>query len=160
MGGLKKDIAEFVAKCPNCQQVKAQHLKPSGLTQIINVPTWKWEAINMNFVVGFPQAQNKKSSIWVIVNRLTKFAHFIPVKYIYTAEDYAMIYINEIVSLHGIPLSIISDRGDNFTSHFCKVFHKGLVMQVKLSTAFHPQTDGQAERTIHTLEDMLRASVI
>ena len=66
MGGLKKDIAEFVAKCPNCQQVKAQHLKPSGLTQIINVPTWKWEAINMNFVVGFPQAQNKKSSIGLL----------------------------------------------------------------------------------------------
>ena len=102
MGGLKKDIAEFVAKCPNCQQVKAQHLKPSGLTQIINVPTWKWEAINMDFVVGLTQTQRQNDSIWFIVDRLTKYAHFFLVKSTYTAEGYARIYINEILSLHRI----------------------------------------------------------
>ncbi len=82
------------------------------------------------------------------------------VKTIDSAEDYAKLYINEIVRLHGVPLSIISDRGPQFTSHFWKSFQKGLGTQVNLSTTFHPQTDGQAERTIQTLEDMLRACVI
>ena len=158
--GMKKDIADYVAKCPNCQQVKAEHLKPGGLTQIIEVPTWKWEAINMDFVVGLPRTRRQHDSIWVIVDRLTKSAHFIPVKSTYRAEDYARLYIDEIVRWHGIPLSIISDRGAQFTSHFWRSFQKSLGTQVKLSTAFHPQTDGQAERTIQTLEDMLRACVI
>ena len=77
---LKEDIAEFVAKCPNCQQVKAEHQKSSGLLQDIQVPTWKWEDINMDFVVGFPRKQNQHDSIWVVVDRLTKSAHFIPIK--------------------------------------------------------------------------------
>ena len=108
---MKKDIAEYVVKCPNCQQVKAEHLKPGGLTQIIEVPTWKWEALNMDFVVGLPRTRRKHDSIWVIVDRLTKSAHFIPVKSTYRAEDYARLYIDKIVRWHGIPLSIISDRG-------------------------------------------------
>ena len=78
--GMKKDIAEYVAKCSNCQQVKAKHLKTSGLTQIIEVLTWKWEAINMDFVVGLPRTRRQHDSIWVIVDRLTKSALFIPVK--------------------------------------------------------------------------------
>ena len=114
----------------------------------------------MDFVVGLPRTRKQNDSIWVIVDRLTKSSHFILVKSTYTAKDYARIQINEIVSLHGIPLSIISDRVAQFTSHFWKAFQKGLGTQVKLSTAFHPQTDGQAERTIQTLEDMLRSCVI
>ena len=84
----------------------------------MDIPTWKWEDINMDFVVGFPRSCKKNYYILVIVNRLKIFAHFIPVKSIYTAEDYSTIYINEIVSLHGIPLSIISDRDSQFNSHF------------------------------------------
>ena len=84
----------------------------------MNVPTWKWEAINMDFFVGLPQTRKQNNSIWVIVDRLTNSAHFIPVKSTYTDEDYARIYINEIVNLHRISLSIISDRGALFTSHF------------------------------------------
>ncbi|XP_070025917.1 uncharacterized protein [Nicotiana sylvestris] len=99
-------------------------------------------------------------SIWVIIDRLTKFAHFLPVRTTYSAEDYAKLYIREIVRLHGVPLSIISDRGAQFTTHFWKSFQKGLGTQVNLSTAFHPQTDGQAECTIQTVEDMLRACVL
>ena len=91
---------------------------------------------------------------------MTMSSHFLPVKTADSTEDYAKLYINEIVRLHGIPLSIISDRGPQFTSHFRKSFQKSLGTQVKLSTTFHPQTDGQAERTIQTLEDMLRAFVI
>src|SRR5687767_5059613 len=91
---------------------------------------------------------------------MTKSAHFLPVNTSSSAEDYAKLYIREMVKLHGVQLSIISHRGTQFTSHFWKSFQKGLGTKVKLSTAFHPQTDGQAERTIQTLEDMLRACVI
>ena len=105
-------------------------------------------------------AYKHHDSIWVIIDRMTKYSRFLAVNTTYSAEDYARLYINEIVILHGVPLSIISDRDPHFTSHFWKSFQKGLGTQVNLSTAFHPQTDGQAERIIQTLEDMLRACVI
>ncbi|WMV54613.1 hypothetical protein MTR67_047998 [Solanum verrucosum] len=158
--GMKRDIAKFVARCSNCQQVKAEQQGPGGLTQDIDIPTWKWEEVNMDFVVGLPRTCRQHDSIWVIVDRFTKSTHFLPVKISYPAKDYAKLYIKEIVKLHGAPLSIISDKGAQFTSHFWKSFQSGLGTQVKFSTAFHPQTDGQAERTIQTLEDNLRACVI
>ena len=108
--GMKKDIADYVAKCPNCQHVKAEHLKPGGLTQIIEVPTWKWESINMDFVVGLPRTRRQHDSIWVVVDRLTKSAHFIPVKSTYRVEDYVRLYIDEIMRWYRIPLSIILVR--------------------------------------------------
>ncbi|WMV51220.1 hypothetical protein MTR67_044605 [Solanum verrucosum] len=114
----------------------------------------------MDFVVGLPRTRRQHDSIWVIVDRLTKSAHFLPVKVSYSAENYSKLYIKEIVKLHGAPLPIISDRGAQFTSHFWRSLQSGLDNQVKLSTAFYPQTDGQVERTIQTLEDMLRACVI
>ncbi|XP_019265694.1 PREDICTED: uncharacterized protein LOC109243236 [Nicotiana attenuata] len=110
----------------------------------------------MDFITALPRSHRKFDSIWVIVDRLTKSAHFLPVRSTYTAEDYANLYIKEIVRLQGVPISIISDRGAQFTAHFWRSFQKGLGTQVNLSTAFHPQTDGQAERTIQTLDDMLR----
>lgn len=157
---MKRGVADFVSKCPNCQQVKAEHQRPSGLTQLMEIPMWKWEMINMDFVVGLPRTQRKFDSIWVIVDQLTKSAHFLPVKSTDTAEQYAQLYIKEIVRLHGTPLSIISDRGAQFTTNFWKNFQQGLGTQVNLSTTFHPQTDGQAERTIQMLEDMLQACVL
>ena len=112
---MKKDIVEYVAKCPNCQQIKVEHLRPDSLTQIIEVSTWKWEAINMDFVVGLPRTRRQHDSIWVTVERLTKSAHFIPVMSTYRAKDYARLYIDDIVRWHGIPLSIISERGAQCT---------------------------------------------
>ena len=114
----------------------------------------------MDFVIGLPRTMGKYDSIWVIVDRLTKFAHFIPVMVSYNVEKLAKIYISEIVRLHGVPLSIISDRGTQFTSKFWKTLHTELGTRFDLSTAFNPQTDGQSERTIQVLEDMLRACVI
>jgi len=111
----------------------------------------------MDFVIGLPPSRCHHDSIWVVVDRLTKSAHFLPVHTSYTTEEYARLYIQELVRLDGVPLSIISDRGTQFTSQFYKAFQKGLGIQVLLSFAFHTQTDGQAERTIPTLEDMLRA---
>ena len=113
-----------MATCPNCQQVKAEHLKPGGLTLIIEVPTWKWEAINKDFVVGLPRTRRQHDSIWVIVDRMTKSSNFIPVKSTYRAEDYARLYIDEIVRWNGIPLSIISYRGSQLTSHCWRSFRK------------------------------------
>ena len=114
----------------------------------------------MNFITGLPHTRRQHDSIWVIVDRMTKSSRFSAVKTTYMAEDYAKLYLTEIVRFHGVLLSIISDRGPQFTSHFWKSFQKGLGTQVNLSTTFHPQTDGQAERTIQTLEDMLRVCVI
>ncbi|WMV47208.1 hypothetical protein MTR67_040593, partial [Solanum verrucosum] len=114
--GMKRDIAYFVAKCPNCQQVKVEHQKSGNMTQEIDIPTWKWEVINMDFITGLPRTRRQHDSIWVIVDRVTKFSHFLAVKSTDSAEDYAKLYINEIVRLHGVPLSIISDR-DQTTAH-------------------------------------------
>src|SRR5688572_23084825 len=158
--GMKRDIATYVSRCHTCQQVKVEHQRPGGLSQDIDIPTWKWEDINMDFVTGLPRVRGGYDSIWVIVDRLTKSAHFIPIKTSYQAEELAKIYLKEIICLHGTPKSIISDRGTQFTSHYWKSFQKALGTKVKLSTAFHPRTDGLAKRTIQTLEDMLRACVI
>jgi len=105
--GMKGDIASFVAKCPNCQQVKIEHQRPGGLYQDISIPTWKWEDVNMDFVVGLPRTRRQHDSIWVIIDRMTKSSHFLPVKTAFLAEDYAMLYIKVVVSLHAYPLSII-----------------------------------------------------
>ena len=131
--GMKRDIADFVANCPNYQQVKVEHQKPGGMTQEINIPTWKWEVINIDFSTSLPRTHRQHDSIWMIVDRVTKSARFLAVKTINSEEDYARLNINEIISLHGVPLSIISDRGPQFTSHFWKSFQKGLGTQVNLT---------------------------
>ena len=113
----------------------------------------------MDFITGIPRTRRQHNSIWVIVVTLTKSSRFLEIKTTYSAEDYEWLYIIEIVRLHGVPLSIISDRGSEFTYHFYKSFKKGIGTQVNLCTSFYPQTDGQAEGTIQTLEDMLRACV-
>ena len=119
MGWLQEVyFAEYMANCPNCQQVKIENLKPGGLTQIIEVLNLKWEDINMDFVVVLSRTRRQHDSIWVILDKLTKSANFIPVKSSYKTEDYARLYIDEIVRCHRIPLSIISDRGSYFTSYF------------------------------------------
>ena len=114
----------------------------------------------MDFVVGLPRTLGKFDAIWVIVDRLTKSAHFVQVQTTYNSEMLAKIYFREIVRLHGVPISIISDRGTQFTSHFWWSMQKKLGTRVDPSTPFHPKTDGQSERTILVLEDMLRACVI
>ena len=118
------------------------------------------ENCNEFCIVGLPKTSGKFDSIWVIVDRLTMYSHFIPVKRTYNVEKLAKLYISEIVRLHGVPLSIISDRGTQFTSTFWRTLHTELGTRLDLSTAFHPQTDGQSEKTIQVLEDMLRACVI
>ena len=135
---MKEDVARFVAKCLTCQQVKAEHQRPGGQLQSMEIPEWKWDEITMDFIVGLPKTTAGYDSIWVIVDRLTKSAHFIPVKVTFTAEKLAWIYHREIVRLHGVPRSIISDRGTVFTSRFWKALHRAMGTQLKFSSAFHP----------------------
>jgi len=114
----------------------------------------------MNFVMGLPRTSRGYDSIWVIIDHLTKSAHFLPIKKTYPLNRFARIYIEEILKLHGVPASIVSDRDPCFTSHFWEALHEALGSQLKFSTTFHPQIDGQSERTIRTLENMLRACVL
>ena len=158
--GMKRDIAEFVSKCLVCQQVKAEHQVPMGLLQPLSMPEWKWERITMDFVSGLPRTQRNHDAIWVIVDRLTKSAHFLAIRMDYSLERLAELYINEIVRLHGIPVSIVSDRDLRFTSRFWGSLQEALGTKLKFSTSFHPQTDGQSERVIQILEDMLRACIM
>ncbi|GJY10281.1 putative reverse transcriptase domain-containing protein [Tanacetum coccineum] len=157
---MKAIIAEYVGKCLTCSRVKAECQKPSGLLVQPEIPMWKWERITMDFVTKLPRTSNGHDTIWVIVDRLTKSAHFIPTRETDSMETLTRLYIKEIVSRHGVPISIISDRDSHFTSRFWQSLQNALGTQLDMSTAYHPETDGQSERTIQTLEDMLRACVI
>ncbi|GKB33121.1 putative reverse transcriptase domain-containing protein [Tanacetum coccineum] len=129
---MKRDIATYVSKCLTYAKVKAEHQRPSGLLQQPGIPEWK----------------------------LTKLAHFLAICEDFNTEKLVRLYIDVIVARHGVPVSIISDRDGRFTSHFWQTVQKALGTRLDLSTAYYPQTDGQSERTIQTLEDMLRACVI
>nr|GFC80835.1 retrotransposon protein, putative, Ty3-gypsy subclass [Tanacetum cinerariifolium] len=118
---MKRDVATFVARCLICQQVKIEHQQASGLLQQLDIPIWKWDEISIDFVTGLPQTQRRHDAIWVVVDRLTKSAHFLPIR-----KDYS----------------------------------KAWGTRLKFSTAFHPQIDGQSERTIQTMEDMLRSCAL
>ena len=157
---LKKDIAEFVARCLICQQVKGDRKKKGGMLQPLEILKWKWENISMDFVGGLPKTKGGKDTIWVIVDRLTKSAHFLPVKKSDNAEFLSRLYVREIVKIHGAPFTIVSDRDSIFVSQFWKGLQEATGTRLNLSTAYHPQTDGQTERTIQTLEDMLRSCVL
>ena len=158
--GMKNDISEFVAKCLTCQQVKAEHQVPFNLLNPLPIPQWKWDNITMDFVSSFPLSQKKHDVIWVIVDRLTKSAHFLPIRLDYSMDRLVDLYVNEIFRLHGIPVSIVSDRDPRFTSRFWKELQSAFGTRLNFSTVFHPQTDGQSERVIHVLEDMLRGCVL
>ncbi|WVZ50916.1 hypothetical protein U9M48_002122 [Paspalum notatum var. saurae] len=115
---MKREVAKYVALCDVCQRVKAEHQKPAGLLQPLKIPEWKWKEIGMDFIVGLPRTQSGFDFIWVVVDRLTKVAHFIPVKTTYSGAKLAELYMSRIVCLHGVPKKIVSDRGTQFTSHF------------------------------------------
>ncbi|KAL4026235.1 hypothetical protein IC575_014662 [Cucumis melo] len=157
---MKREVAEFVSRCLVCQQVKAPRQKPAGLLQPLSIPEWKWENVSMDFITGLPRTLRGFTVIWVVVDRLTKSAHFVPGKSTYTASKWAQLYMSEIVRLHGVPVSIVSDRDARFTSKFWKGLQTAMGTRLDFSTAFHPQTDGQTERLNQVLEDMLRACAL
>jgi hypothetical protein len=124
------------------------------------VPEWKWEEIAMDFIVGLPGTQSGYDSIWVTMDQLTKVAHFIPVKTTYSGLQLAELYMSRIVCLHGVPKKIVSDRGIQFTLMFWERLYETLHTQLRFSSAYHPQTDGQTERVNQILVDMLRACAL
>ncbi|GJR49685.1 putative reverse transcriptase domain-containing protein [Tanacetum coccineum] len=156
----KADIATYVSKCLTCLKVKAEHQKPSGLLMQREIPQWKWDNITMDFVTKLPRTSSGYDTIWVIVDRLTKSAHFLPMRENNSMNKLARLYLKEVVTRHGIPVSIICDRDGRFTSNFWRAFQKALGTCLDMSTAYHSQTDGQSKRTIQILKDMLRACMI
>nr|GEW46118.1 putative reverse transcriptase domain, ribonuclease H-like domain, aspartic peptidase domain protein [Tanacetum cinerariifolium] len=154
------DIATYVSKCLTCLRVKAKYQKPSGLLLQPKIPQWKWDNITMDFFTKLLRMQGGNDTIWVVVDQLTKSAHFLPMKETDPMDKLARLYLKKVVTRHGIPTSIICDCDPKFTSNFWKSFQKAMGTRLDMSMAYHPQTDGQSERTIQTLEDMLRACVI
>nr|GFB62933.1 retrotransposon protein, putative, Ty3-gypsy subclass [Tanacetum cinerariifolium] len=148
-------LTKYAHFLPICKDYSA-----SGLLQPLDIPIWKWDEIPMDFVTGLPQTQRRHDAIWVVVDRLTKSAHFLPIRKDYSVSRLAEIFQQEIVRLHGTPSAIVSDRDPRFTSRFWKGLRKAWGTRLKFSTTFHPQTDGQSERTIQTLEDMLRSCAL
>jgi hypothetical protein len=157
---MKREIATYISECDTCQRIKASHLKAVGNLQPLPIPSWKWEDICMDFILGLPNTSRHHDSIWVIVDRLTKTAYFLPVHTTHKTKKYAEIYVDQIVCLHGIPKTIVSDRGALFVARFWEQLQKSLGTQVIRSSAYHPQTDGQTKRVNQILKDMLRACVL
>src|SRR4051812_4890231 len=157
---MNQDIARYVDECDICRRVKAEHQRPARSLQPLSIPEWKWDKIEMDFVTGFPRSQKGHDAIFVVIDRFSKVAHFLPVKETISASQLADLYVSRIVSLHGIPLEISSDRGSLFTSRFWDSFQEAMVTHLSFSTAYHPQSQGQVERVNQVLEDMLRACVI
>nr|GEZ94358.1 putative reverse transcriptase domain-containing protein [Tanacetum cinerariifolium] len=151
---MKADIATYVSKCLTCAKVKAGHQKPSGLLQQPETHVWKWERITMDFIVGLPRTLSGHDSIWVIVDRLTKSAHFLPVKMIDSIEKLTQLYLKEIVCRHGVPISIISDSDSKFTSRFWRSLQEALGTRLDMSTAYHPEMNGQNESLIIPLDEV------
>jgi hypothetical protein len=158
--GMKREVAEYVALCDTCQRVKAKHQWPLGLLQPLQVPKWKWEEIAMDFIMGLLRTLSEFDSIWVIMDPLTKAAHFIPVKATYSGPQLAELYMSRIVCLHGVPKKIVSDRGTQFTLMFWERLHETLDIKLHFSSTYHPQTNSQTERVTQILEDILRACAL
>ncbi|GKC85891.1 putative reverse transcriptase domain-containing protein [Tanacetum coccineum] len=157
---IKADIATYISKFLTCARVKAEHQRPSGLLVQPEIPEWKWDNIMMDFITKLPKSSQGFDTIWVIVDRLTKSPHFLPIRENDPLDKLVRLYLNRIVARHGIHVSIICDRDGRFTSNFWKSFQKALGTDISMSTAYHPKTNSQSKRTIQTLEDMLRACVI
>jgi hypothetical protein len=157
---MKKDIVRHVTRCDIYNRIKAEHQRLAGLLKPLDVPMWKWESISVDFIVGLPRTPKDHDLIWVIVDRLTKVADFVAVRIDYRVEKLANLYVDNILRLHGAPISIVSDRGMQWVSKFWKHLHKAIRTRLDYSTSYHPETNGQTKRVNQILEDILRACVL
>lgn len=155
---MKKEIKDFVATCEICQQAKPERVKYPGLLAPLRVPKRAWRDVSMDFIEGVPKAGGY-NSILVVVDRFSKYAHFVPLSHPFTATSVATAYMNHVFKLHGMPQSIVSDRDKIFTSNFWKELHRVTGVELRFSSSYHPETDGQTERVNQCLEGYLRCFV-
>ncbi|WVZ77328.1 LOW QUALITY PROTEIN: hypothetical protein U9M48_025207 [Paspalum notatum var. saurae] len=155
---MKNDIKDYIAACTVCSQAKPEHCKLPGLLQPLPVPPQAWHTISMDFIEGLPKSKNH-DTILVVVDKLTKYAHFLPLTHPYTAFTVAQVFVNHIYKLHGMPKIIISDRDKVFTSNLWQELFKLTDTTLNMSSSYHPQTDGQTERLNQCLETYLRCMV-
>ena len=156
--GLRSDVISYVRTCPTCQEMKSDNRAKAGLLQPLEIPDRKWAQVTTDLVTDLPESSGY-TAIAVFVDRFTKMVHFAPCTKEVTAQEYARLFVDHVFRLHGLPEVIISDRDPRFTSKFWRSLFELLGTDLRFSTAFHPQTDGQSERTIQTLENFLRPYV-
>jgi len=156
---MNERIIEFIRSCPECQLNKTAHHQPYGLISPLKLPYAPWQSIAMDFITELPVSKGC-DQLWVVIDRFTKMAHFLPLPQNgKTAVDLAVVFAREVWKFHGIPTDIVSDRDSRFTSAAWQELLKMLEIRPRMSTAFHPQTDGQTERLNKTIEAYLRAFV-
>ena len=143
---MKKHVRDFVRRCLTCQHIKAEHQRPAGLLQPLEVVECKRKHVTMDFATHLPRTSRGHDAVWVIVDWLTKLAHFLVVQMTFTLEEFCRLYIREIVRLHGVPVSIVSDQDPRFTTHFLESFQQAMGTQLMMSTALPPQMDGRSVR--------------
>jgi hypothetical protein len=153
---MKQSIAHYIAKCLECQQVKFEHRHLAGLLHPIQISEWKWEVISMDCITSLPKTTKQHDAIMVVVDKLSKAAHFVPIQSTYKSIDVANVFMKEIFRLHGLLKTIISDKDVKFTSNLWKKLFVGLETKLVFSTTYYPQTDGQTERVNKVLEYMLQ----
>ena len=140
---LRADVIDYLSKCLESQQVKVKHHHPRGLLHPLPILEWKWEVISLDFITGFLRTQRQHDSIMVVVDKLSKYAHFIPVRSTYKVDNIVEIFLKEIFRLHGAPKMVISDWDVKFMSYFWKSFFAVLETKINFNTSYHPETDGQ-----------------
>ena len=153
---MAKDLKHWTKACDSCQRIKARKTAPPGKLQPLEIPGRRWESVSMDFVTGLPNTPQGNDSIWVVVDRLTKLIHLEPCKKSITAEETAMLYQKAVFKHHGVPQSIVSDRDVKFVSGFWRSVNKLMATKMKMSTKYHPQTDGQTENANGVMKDTLR----
>ena len=157
--GIKQFVEEYVATCPNCQATKAVHMKKAGLLHSLCIPTRRWDNLSMDFITNLPLTPAGNDAILVVVDRLTKMAHFLPVSSKINSHELADLFMDRIARIHGVPRAIVTDRDPLFMCEFWEQFTKDMGIKRCLSTAYHPESDGQTERTNQTIERMLRSFI-
>jgi hypothetical protein len=158
--GMKKQVANYIAKGLECQKVKTEHRHPTGLLQPFPILEWKWEVVTVDFITKLPRKMKQHDSIMVVVGKLTKAMHFIPVKTTHKETNIADIYMKEVVRLHGVPKEVVLDKDPKFISNVWKGLFKGFGKNLNLSTAYNPELDGKIEKTKRIIKDMLRMYVM